>query len=80
MPNLPHEFQDRDLLELALTHSSLGSSRDNERLEFLGDAKVEPLFEALQNGPAVRSRLAWKLFWAALVLIGLVVLAIQQSF
>ncbi|MFI5403819.1 MAG: ribonuclease III family protein, partial [Planctomycetota bacterium] len=41
MPNLPHEFQDRDLLELALTHSSLGSSRDNERLEFLGDAALD---------------------------------------
>lgn len=41
MPNLPHEFQDRDLLELALTHSSLGTSRDNERLEFLGDAALD---------------------------------------
>jgi len=41
MPNLPHEFQDPDLLELALTHSSLGTSRDNERLEFLGDAALD---------------------------------------
>ena len=41
MQNVPHEFQNRDLLELALTHSSLGSSRDNERLEFLGDAALD---------------------------------------
>lgn len=36
-----HDFQDRDLLERALTHSSVGdgarSVRHNERLEFLGD-------------------------------------------
>ena len=36
-----HTFQDRELLERALTHGSVtkGSSRlrDNERLEFLGD-------------------------------------------
>lgn len=38
---LPHAFKDPDLLELALTHSSLGSSRDNERLEFLGDAALD---------------------------------------
>jgi ribonuclease-3 len=41
MPSLPHEFRDPELLELALTHSSLGSSRDNERLEFLGDAALD---------------------------------------
>ena len=37
---LGHEFQDLDLLRLALTHSSLADSRleSNERLEFLGDA------------------------------------------
>ncbi len=40
-PSLPHEFRDPDLLELALTHSSFGSSRDNERLEFLGDAALD---------------------------------------
>lgn len=38
---LGHLFQDRDLLERALTHSSAGEGarrvRDNERLEFLGD-------------------------------------------
>ncbi|MFC3069845.1 ribonuclease III [Phenylobacterium soli] len=36
-----HEFADRDLLERALTHASVGKGarkvRDNERLEFLGD-------------------------------------------
>lgn len=36
-----HDFQDRDLLERALTHSSVGDGaravRHNERLEFLGD-------------------------------------------
>ncbi|RAK50929.1 ribonuclease III [Phenylobacterium deserti] len=36
-----HTFQDRDLLERALTHSSVGKGakvvRHNERLEFLGD-------------------------------------------
>lgn len=37
---LGHEFQDTDLLRLALTHASLADSRlqSNERLEFLGDA------------------------------------------
>ena len=36
-----HQFKDPDLLERALTHSSVGNGgtkiRDNERLEFLGD-------------------------------------------
>ena len=36
-----HEFADQDLLDRALTHSSVGNGgtkvRDNERLEFLGD-------------------------------------------
>jgi ribonuclease-3 len=36
---LGYEFQDPDLLELALTHRSCGS-RNNERLEFLGDSIV----------------------------------------
>ena len=40
-PSLPHDFRDPDLLELALTHSSLGASRDNERLEFLGDSALD---------------------------------------
>jgi ribonuclease-3 len=39
--NLPHSFRNPDLLELALTHSSCGASRDNERLEFLGDAALD---------------------------------------
>lgn len=34
---LEYRFQDSDLLEAALTHRSAGS-RNNERLEFLGDA------------------------------------------
>ncbi|MEE8429311.1 MAG: ribonuclease III [Gammaproteobacteria bacterium] len=34
---LGYEFEDRELLEVALTHRS-ASSRNNERLEFLGDA------------------------------------------
>ncbi len=40
-PELPHAFGDRALLELALTHGSLGAQRDNERLEFLGDAVLD---------------------------------------
>jgi len=37
---LGHTFNDKSLLQLALTHSSLSDSRydSNERLEFLGDA------------------------------------------
>lgn len=35
--HLQHRFQDPELLELALTHRS-ASKRNNERLEFLGDA------------------------------------------
>ncbi|RMH10141.1 MAG: ribonuclease III [Planctomycetota bacterium] len=37
---LGHRFQDRSVLELALTHASVSESRlsSNERLEFLGDA------------------------------------------
>jgi ribonuclease-3 len=41
MPELPHAFRDPALLELALTHSSAGAERDNERLEFLGDAALD---------------------------------------
>ena len=36
---LGHDFADRALLELALTHRSAGG-RNNERLEFLGDALI----------------------------------------
>ncbi|HJV90385.1 MAG TPA: ribonuclease III domain-containing protein [Holophagaceae bacterium] len=37
---LGYTFQDRRLLEEALTHASTGKARDNQRLEFLGDAFV----------------------------------------
>ncbi|MFZ5723988.1 MAG: ribonuclease III [Pseudomonadota bacterium] len=33
-----HHFGNRDLLQLALTHRSVSGSRNNERLEFLGDS------------------------------------------
>jgi len=38
---IPHEFRDAGLLELALTHASTGARSDNERLEFLGDAVLD---------------------------------------
>jgi ribonuclease-3 len=41
MSELPHDFADPALLELALTHSSTVASLDNERLEFLGDAVLD---------------------------------------
>ena len=41
IPELPYDFAHADLCELALTHASFGSSRDNERLEFLGDAALD---------------------------------------
>ena len=41
MPSLPHTFRDPSLLVLALTHSSVHEARDNERLEFLGDAALD---------------------------------------
>ena len=41
MSALPHDFRDPALLELALTHSSMESRADNERLEFLGDAALD---------------------------------------
>src|SRR5262249_9816067 len=48
MSTLPHAFRDERLLELALTHASTGSSEDNERLEFLGDAGLAlPVAEEL---------------------------------
>ena len=37
LPRLAHDFGDPGLLEIALTHRSAGR-RNNERLEFLGDA------------------------------------------
>lgn len=41
MPPIPHSFRDPSLLDLALTHSSVHADRDNERLEFLGDAALD---------------------------------------
>ena len=41
MHDLPYDFADPARLDLALTHSSLGVERDNERLEFLGDAALD---------------------------------------
>jgi ribonuclease-3 len=35
---LGHRFADRSLMVQALTHASAGQGRDNQRLEFLGDA------------------------------------------
>ncbi|MBP7230133.1 MAG: hypothetical protein KA997_06815, partial [Moraxellaceae bacterium] len=35
---LGHEFRDAAWLDLALTHRSVSGSRNNERLEFLGDS------------------------------------------
>jgi len=55
-----YTFRDKDLLRLALTHSSYanekGKLRDNERLEFLGDSVLgfitaKYLFEALKDKP-----------------------------
>ncbi|MBK7875048.1 MAG: hypothetical protein IPJ77_04735 [Planctomycetes bacterium] len=40
-PELPYDFAHVELCELALTHSSVGLSHDNERLEFLGDAALD---------------------------------------
>jgi len=42
-PELPYDFSRPELLELALTHASSSLSRDNERLEFLGDAALDLL-------------------------------------
>lgn len=41
MTSLPYSFNDPELLRLALTHSSVGEARDNERLEFLGDTALD---------------------------------------
>lgn len=55
-----HAFADQDLLERALTHSSVGKGarkvRDNERLEFLGDRVLnlivaEFIVDALPEAP-----------------------------
>jgi ribonuclease-3 len=41
MLELPHSFRDPALFELALTHASAEGGRNNERLEFLGDAALD---------------------------------------
>lgn len=43
MTSLGHEFADPALLELARTHASVDGARNNERLEFLGDAVLDLL-------------------------------------
>jgi len=51
--DLPHEFRDGALLDLALTHSSARRGEDNERLEFLGDAVLDlVIVEALYRDEA----------------------------
>lgn len=58
--NIGYVFKDKELLRLALTHSSYanekGNKRDNERLEFLGDSVLgfitaEYLFSSLSDRP-----------------------------
>jgi ribonuclease-3 len=64
-----HSFRDASLLELALTHPSLGSApgasvRDNQRLEFLGDAVLQMVltdelfrrYSAASEGPLTTAR------------------------
>ena len=41
MAPIDHDFTDGALLELAMTHASTGAARNNERLEFLGDAVLD---------------------------------------
>lgn len=61
---LGHSFSDRDLLALALTHRSVSGSRNNERLEFLGDsvlghviaAELFVRFPAATEGHLTRAR------------------------
>ncbi len=56
MDQVLRHFRDRELLELALTHSSVGEGENNERLEFLGDAVLdlivaEDLYHSLPDQP-----------------------------
>lgn len=61
---LGYSFQNRDLLLLALTHRSVSGSRNNERLEFLGDsvlghviaADLFTRFPAASEGQLTRAR------------------------
>jgi ribonuclease-3 len=41
MAPIDHDFSDESLLELAMTHASTGAIKNNERLEFLGDAVLD---------------------------------------
>lgn len=41
MSEAHHDFRDPELLELARTHASADPDRNNERLEFLGDAVLD---------------------------------------
>ncbi len=47
MDTLGYSFRDPSLLEEALTHPSLGKKRNNQRLEFLGDAVLGMLVSRL---------------------------------
>ena len=58
--NIGYSFRNKELLQLALSHSSYANERhgrqDNERLEFLGDSVLgfitaEYLFSTLENRP-----------------------------
>ena len=56
MDPIPHDFRSPELARLALTHSSTGEQRNNERLEFLGDAALdlivaEELYEHYPDEP-----------------------------
>lgn len=43
---LGYQFSDPGLLDLALTHRSVSRSRNNERLEFLGDAQLSQVISS----------------------------------
>jgi len=45
IPGIPYRFRNPDLLELALTHRSVGKV-NNERLEFLGDSILSAVISA----------------------------------
>ncbi len=47
---LQYSFKDLSLLELALTHASMGKDKNNERLEFLGDRVLGLAIAELLNG------------------------------
>ena len=45
------------------------------------DQRVEPLFAALEVDDVVKpTAFRWKLFWAGIVLLGLIVLVLKQSY